>query len=518
MKVCRTLLKVFYLFLFLIPMVSCSYNKKLTAVNIELKPYLSSYMVFNYGDSIRLGGTCNPEGILAVRLNSDVKIVKADKSGKWKVNLPTIDYKREFAIHIDGKKKSLTLNHLQMGEVWVVIGDTWIKESEEFLLNDNAERVRMPNTRVRIFTPNSLLKKNDDPVEWRPLNTYKTEYREQFAQILGDELIHTSNRPIGIINLSWPGTDFSSVSFLDTLDVAKKDSLWDDFFLKQKEYAHLADSSFIGLEKGVLSRYEDDWDWREISFPVVTRNNWYLKNRIVWFRKKINIAEKFINSDFTLNLGPVKGQFDVYFNGIHLDKLKGENRNYTLTIPDSLIKVWTNMLTIRMVAGDLSSGMFSETPSIYNADSSYSSSLKEKWLVRNYFEPILPSIERPVQLTPLVFDEYISLFKNYNVRGVIVGGGINQYKNATSSEIEEGLKQINAAFKSEKKYIFILSNPNYFDSLISDSDYQKSRTNQLIAAGKNQWDLVNTLDLPHKSFRELQELMGHRFIETYLNQ
>ncbi len=518
MKVCHTLFKVLYLFLFLTILVSCSYNKKLTAVDIELPAHITSNMVFNYGDSIRLEGICNPEGVLAVRLNNDVKRVKADKSGKWKVNLPAIDYKGEFSIHIEGKKKTLTLDHLQMGDVWVIIGDTWLTESAEHLLNQNVEGVRMPTNRVKIYTPSSLIKKNDDLVEWQPLNTNLGEYREQFAQIIGDELSHISNRPIGIINLSWPGTDFHSVSFQDTIEAETRDSLWNDYFLRQKKYVYLADSSFNGLEKGVLGRYEDDWDWRETSFPVITSKNWYLKNRIVWFRKKINIAEKYITSDYILHLGSISGQFDVYFNGVHLEKLKGEKQDYSLTIPDTLIKVWTNMLTIRMVAGDMSSGMFSESPTFYNADSSYFSNIAEKWLIRNYYEPPLPSIDRPDQLTPLVFDKYISLFSHYNVKGVMVAGGVNQYKNANSAEIENGLNLINTAFKSDKKYMFILSAPGYFEALNPDSEYQISRTNQLRAAGKAHWDLVNTLDLPQKPVHELQELMGKRFVETYLNK
>ena len=77
-------------------------------------------------------------------------------------------------------------------------------------------------------------------------------------------------------------------------------------------------------------------------------------------RKKIFISEKYITSDFIIDLGTVRGQFDFYFNGTHIENFKGESIHYKLRIPDTLIKIWTNLLTVRMVAGDSLSGFYSE--------------------------------------------------------------------------------------------------------------------------------------------------------------
>lgn len=490
---------------------SCSYKNRLTASDIKLAPLYGSNMVFRSGDSIVVHGISSKKGTLAVSLQNGLKYVQSDANGNWRVSFPPINYKGEFSIKVEGETESIELTNLTIGKIWVVIGDVWLNKpllySNENKLQHNIEA----NNDVRVYTPNSIQVTGENSIQgnWNNISNSKITYRELFSIVLGDVLNEKLDEPIGIINLAYPETNtlnFSNAGRLKHDSVYSEvhiDSIWNAYHSRLKEYKLLADSSFRGIERDVLNRYYDDWEWSEIPMPIITSRRWYLKDKITWFRKKIYVAEKYLTSDFSIELGALRGHFDFYFNGKHLSNFQGESRNYTLTVPDSLLKVWTNLLTVRMVAGDSLSGLYSSSPRMLNADSSYNSLIADEWLVRTFYEPGLPNIKRPKYLWPHVYEYYLSVFNSLNVDAVVVAGGINQYLYANSISQQEMLHEVDKRFHSESKYFYLLPMPTFVDSLTNSPKYDAIRNNQLIAAAKEGWQTINTLDI-----EQLEDIQG----------
>ena len=496
-------------------LTSCSYKRDVTARNIVLDVHYSSNMVFKDGDSLQISGYADPNGTLAIKINTGLKLIDSDEDGRWVARFPPIDYKGPFSIIIEGEKQQIELENVIMGKVWVVFGDTWIRDTPENIFKKNTTSYHGSNELVRVYTPESLFNKNENSNPgWEELNTKRKEKRELFAGLLGDALANMYNEPVGIINLAYPGTDMQDfVQDNFGLSSEVRDSIWNEYFNLQERYNRLADSSFRGLERDVLDRLYDDWEWSDVSFPLVTRQSWFLRNRIVWLRKKIFVASKFITSDFTLELGTLRGQYDFYFNGNHLDRFTGESRNYTLQIPDSLVKVWTNLITVRFVAGDSLSGLYNENPRIHNADSSYMQTINEDWVIRTYYEPMLPKVKRNPTVMPEVYEIYLKPLTGLSVNGMVLTGSEHQYLNTEVNTLSEALRIIHSSIEAEQRYMFLQTKPSFIEDRYNGRLYNSIRNAQLEAAVKNKWNIVNSIDVETEDMTLLHRSMVNRLIE-----
>jgi hypothetical protein len=500
------------LFIVIFIFSSCSYKKKLTAINISLPSYYQSNMVFQEGQSIHIKGKCSPGGILAVRIETALMQIQADNYGNWEVVFPPINYKGVFKICIEGKDEIIQLDNVVTGSVWLIIGDGWLDLEKENIIRDLHSKISEKD--VRYYQPSLTIygTENQQETEWKVLSPGKVKSYEQFARMFGEELYLESNRPIGIINCAWPGTDFihfaGDVPDRFTLPVGTPpDSLWNLYYLQKDTQYAIEDSSFNGLERGVLDERLDDYDWGEIDFPLQAGRKWFLKDRVIWFRKRFFVADKYRTGNFHIQMGTIRGNFIFYINGKKISEFEGESRNYSLEIHDTLLRRWSNLLTVRMVTSDSLSGFYSDNLKVVNDDSTYKMGITEDWKYRTYFEPELDVAHKPEYIFPRVKDELFSDIAIRNFEGIVFAGSFKMYANSGADEIEAGLGQLSSFFKPQKKIIFLLSKQSYIDSLNYNNQFI-SKAGELLqavaASGYSQIDIsnVNQEELINNSYSQ----------------
>lgn len=503
-------LRILYLGLIFGLLVSCSYRKKISAEEISISPFFASNMVFQEGKPIDLNGTCTPNGVLAVKIENVLKYATANEAGEWELSFPPVDYKGEFTITIEGLDKTIELKNLVMGNVWVVVGDAWLNAEADNFSDQVFSDIQ--NNNVRYFKPAEGFKKKDElEGGWK---TAKREYilrNEYLCHLLGEELSNIDNEYIGIINLTYPGLKVSDI-YSNAPDGI--DTLWNKHLELQKERQFVTDSSFRGLERGVLDRRLDDWDWNEITFPLVAHRRWFLKDRIIWLRKKVYISEKDIDSDFKLELGTVRGQFDFYFNGTKIQSFKGEERKLTVSIPDTLVKVWTNLITIRMAANDTLSGFYSSTPKITNVTSTYNRELNDEWLYRGYYEPGLPNVTDSDSLVIPLKNNVLDRMKPLYAEGMLITGGFHFYNTGADITVQaqKAMDFLDGKVITSKKYMFLIPKPGFVDSVVNGGLYNTIRNAQLESGAGFDYKLVNTMDIQSgKDTNEFYNLLIARF-------
>lgn len=487
----QTTKKLLFLFAIILIATSCSYRKRITANNIELSSYYATGMVFQKESPIIIKGKCSAFGVLAVKIENAQKYATADEEGYWEVSFPPVDYDGTFSVTVEGVDETIRFDNIAMGQLWAVVGDSWLDDNYENYTEKT--EVGLQNNDVRYFQPElDFDKAKTLKGEWKTITREKVHKYEVFCQILGDMIGEKEDEVIGLINLSWPG--LSAYDFNKEIQDGQ-DSLWQRYFEQQIAYKKIADSSYNGINKGVLDRRADDWDWNETEFPVITKRKWYMKNRTVWFRKKIYISEKYIDSDFIVNLGTIRGQFDFYFNGVKIDKFNGESAEYKITIPDSLVKVWTNLITIRMVAGDSLSGLYSLSPYVTNLSSTFHRSMSEEWLYRSYYEQILPDVYRADSLGIPIKENVLDRMDVVNTEGVVFAAGINFFNVKDKSNVNTTLELIEEKVNAKHKYIFLIQKPGVIDSIVNREMYNSIRNRQLEYAAAAKFNVINTLDL-----------------------
>jgi hypothetical protein len=478
---------------------SCSYKHKITAENIILDPIYSSNMVFKRGDTIAISGSCNPGGVLAVKLQDGLKYVTADDQGRWLAVFPPMSFKGAYIISFEGVNQFIELKNLINGKVVVVVGDSWLQYLPKEISEKELIKGIGSNKKVRIYSPGLIEGNHDSHTEWKEQDISAKYLKDHFAAYLGEKIAFHTSEPVGIVNLAYPGT--SLLNFTDSgrktineeYPSVVRDSIWKEYFDNLNNYRNLADSSYRGMEKEVLNRLYDDWEWSEVDFPLITARRRYMKNKIVWLRKKVFITSKHITSPFKLNLGPIRGEFDVYFNGTRVEQFSGESEEFNITIPDSLVKVWANLITIRMVCGDSLSGLYSEKPEISNSNSSFSSNIKNGWRIRAYYEPALPSVYKPVYLWPEVYENYLKLTKGIEADLLILTGGVHQYSRMNEDLLFEALGTFENYVNSDKNFLFLLHKPGSVEAWSNSNYFNNVRNMQLLSAAERDWSFVNTL-------------------------
>lgn len=496
----RLILK-FWIFLIVLTVIctSCSYKRSLTARNIELLPYYASNMVFERDKPIVIKGRCDAGGVLGVRIEKLFKRVIADKNGYWEVSFEPVDYKGPFNIYIEGAEESVKLNNIVAGKLWILIGDSWMEndlESTELNLYSG-----LSNNRVRYFQPalggiRIMVPENC----WKTVLPGNIKMYEALSRILGDDFADNEPLAIGIINLSLPGINF--IEFSDSIperftipENVNIDSIWHQYYSEIQTQRRIADSSFRGIERGVLDLHDDDSDWGEIDFPVVTGTRWYLKNRVIWLRKKFYVSEKYKTGKFKIDFGRLRGDFDFYINGSRIDRFKGETENFSFVIPDTLIRTWTNLITVRMVTSDTLSGFYSGNVTVVNEDSTFYRNIAKDWKFRTYFEPQIPEVKRTDYIFPHLKEQLLPLIRISGADGVIVAGSYNMFRYVSEKQIESGLKFLDMNFKPENKYLCLLPAQSYVDSLLNYTQHRKKQTELLHASAVTGYTLINLTDI-----------------------
>ncbi len=398
--------------LLLVFSVSCNYKRHIDASHIQLSPFFSSGMVLPAEPTTRIWGKADPGATLAVRIAEYLLIVSADHEGNWETEFPRIVFEKPFSISIEGRDTLITLNNIHTGRIVVVAGDADMTLN---MGNPDACDIRDEKAayKIRVFKPETNLttiaRKDFSGGKWMPAE--EAAHDPGTCRVINFiKRSYSSEGPtIGIIDMTvpnsslenWlPGEEDPAVTELQLQTLQKvNDSV-----------ATLQSSMFDTCRSGVESRafrfWYNDGDWPEISLPV--RFPIHAENkRVSYLRKRIYVPSQYLTSDFHLRLGYLHGNFEFVFNEQPVESRTDSTGVTYLNIPDTLMRVWTNLLAVRVTGDDPYIGLFGENFLCYNKDSSYYRSISESWKVNHFLEPDFPRF--------LSFDDFPAIAFNMGI-------------------------------------------------------------------------------------------------------
>lgn len=470
---------------------SCTYKSRITGENIQLNSYYGSNMVFQKGKPLVITGTSSKNSVVGVRIEKVLKYAYADNNGNWKVEFPPVDYSGAFNIFIEGREETIALHNICTGQVWCLVGDGWL--SDDYSNYEKTEASSVVNENVRYFQPEiGFAAQNRLSGAWKIQSRGNKKLNEIIANRMGEQLTGYYGEPVGIINLTWPGMRLE-----DLVTPAKpgQDTLWQNYFDAQKELEALSNNAFNAIQKNILDRWLDDSGWMTTSLPMRIYKRPYFKNRIIWWRKRIYIPAQYVNSDFTIDLGTIRGKFDFYFNGTGIGRFNGETKHFELTIADTLIEKWSNLLTVRMVAGDTLAGFYSGDVSIKNADLSFNTDISKGWKHRAYWEPSLPEVVRAKGIGLPVIEDMLNGLDVQNLSGLVLIGSSHFYNGCIRQDCYLALEKLKNEFKANQQYLFIQPRPGVVDAIVNPEYYNTIRNWQLSAASQLNYTVINSIDI-----------------------
>lgn len=398
---------------------SCNYKDKLTAENIRVSPLYSPGMILQTGQNTIIQGYADPESILAVKIKEYIKITRTDSSGKWEAIFPEILLNKPFDITIEGRDTVITIQNVQAGKVFILLGDARLKTLCNHYENHSDLTDSLSNSRIWIFT-----RKEEIPFsgKWMPVENISNKTCLVVKWI--NKLYGESHTPIGFIDATWPSAKVeawlkrdNSSTEIDSLNPAFNPILSDSI-------TDLTNNSYNGIHFGVSRIWFNDENWRTTKLPVdFSDKEIPTPKRIIYLRKKIYVSSKYLTSDFTIDLGYISGEAEFYFNQEKILPDISNEGYYRLNIPDTLMHEWSNLLCVRLFINSVHPGLLGPDFTCHNADSGFYQEIGPDWKYNYMLEPDFPDF-CPITSKPgVLYHKIIADIYDYPAEELIWYGG-----------------------------------------------------------------------------------------------
>ena len=352
-----------FVFLFL------SINSNLLA-QVKVPHAISSNMVVQRNASVKIWGTAHKRERVMVSFNGQIVKTRANRKGKWHVILKNMNAGGPFKMTIKGRKNTIVLENILIGDVWVCSGQSNM-EMSVINSNDATAEIAMANyENIRLFTvPRKI---SDRPLCDTDKSTWLTCSSENIAQFsavayyFARRLQKEINVPIGLVHASWGGTGVetwtSNEGLANQEGFARALEHLKDY--NPKTYADKRKAELLAITgplpekdlgmvdgKAVWAKPTHDFStWKTMKLPNHWENEGLLDlNGVLWFQTIFELDEDEAKGSITLNLARIDDSDDTYVNGI---RIGGMVEKYDVprvySVQKDRVKTGKNTLVVRV--------------------------------------------------------------------------------------------------------------------------------------------------------------------------
>ncbi len=408
--------------------------------DIRVARIFSSNMVLQKGLENPVWGWADKGEKITVQFAGQTLKTKADKNGKWKVKLPSLDYGGPYTLIVEGKNE-IKFENILIGEVWVCSGQSnmeWVVANTN---NSEAEIAAANYPNLRMFTvPKKISHSPVDDLEggsWEVCSPETVGHFSAVGYFFALNLLKDLNVPIGMIHTSWGGTvaetwispeniatdpDFAPVfSKLKQMDL--------DSYKQKKmdEIAILLGGKFPSKDEGIIdgkavyaeSNFNDQ-EWKVIQTPNLWEKADYPDiDGIGWYRCKFTLTKEQAEQNTTLHLSKIDDSDMTWVNGQLVGETKAYNADRVYRLPKNILKAGENSIAVRVVDTGGGGGIYGDPAELYLETENEKISLAGDWKFK-ITEVSTSSAEiGPNSFPTLLYNGMINPILPYGIKGAI---------------------------------------------------------------------------------------------------
>ena len=382
---------------------------------IEMPAIFSDNMVLQQKSLVPIWGKAQPKSSVKITTSwKQTAQVIADENGNWITKIKTPKAGGPYEMKIEFSDSNIVYRNILIGEVWLCSGQSNMEmplagwPPRDTIFGSTKEIQNAANSNIRFFT---VARTVSDKAEfdcngtWVESNPETAARFSATAYFFGKKLYQELKVPIGLIHSSWGGTPveaWTSGKYISQVEqykdfVEKLNNSRDEI---EKLYKWLNSKPIIDVsKKEAETRWQnlefqdsmcaeinfDDSRWKEIILP----QNWERTevgsfDGVIWFRKKIEIPESWLNKELVLELGPIDDMDITFVNGIKIGGYEAEgywqiDRIYS--IPSEIVKEKNLTIAVRVIDTQGGGGIWGapEKMKIHPKDSDETISLSGNW-------------------------------------------------------------------------------------------------------------------------------------------
>ncbi len=176
---------------------------------VVLPPFFNCNMVLQQGIEIPVWGWASPGEKVTVTFEKNTVSVRTGKNGKWRVNLPKMEYGGPYKMTVKGKNFR-TIENIMIGEVWVCSGQSNMEFKVKSAKNAEAEIAAANYPDIRSFTVTKRVSKEPqdklEEGEWWICSPGTVSDFSAVGYFFARNLYEHLKVSIGLIHTSWGGT------------------------------------------------------------------------------------------------------------------------------------------------------------------------------------------------------------------------------------------------------------------------------------------------------------------------
>ena len=187
--------------------------------HVVLPAIFSDHMVVQRQMKIPVWGTADPGERILVSLNDEKADAVADAGGQWKTTLAPMEAGGPYTLTVAGNDTA-TVNDVLVGEVWLFAGQSNMEWGTGYVVNHEQEIPAANYSQIRLCMIPHTVKDQpaaDVPASWSPCTPDSVFKFSAVAYFTGRELYKKLNVPIGLVQVSWSGTNIEGWMSHDAL-------------------------------------------------------------------------------------------------------------------------------------------------------------------------------------------------------------------------------------------------------------------------------------------------------------
>ncbi len=348
---------------------------------LSMMTLFSDHLVLQQAQPVPIWGKYTPGSTITVSGTWGESVSgKANKDGKWQLNLPTPSAGGPYEVRVNTTDSTILLKDVMIGEVWLASGQSNMEMPlpgylpNEPIDNAQTEIANANYPGIRMFkVERSLNAVPQDTLigNWQVCTPEQAKDFSATGYFFARKLHKVLNVPIGIINTSWGGTvaeawaSRSGLSefphYAKTIDAYDKTATdnWAAAFDKISGPVSLEELELLDVgDKKILATDFDDRNWTKMQLPASEcRSENFIPgevasqrlNGLFWYRKKITINDP--NQAYILTIGAIDDADVVFFNGKKIGATWNWQAKRSYPVEPSLVKKGENIITIKHYDG-----------------------------------------------------------------------------------------------------------------------------------------------------------------------